>query len=281
MCSPRSSSTGSTSRHRFRRRDPAAGLPPTSSSSASSTSRRRAAGDRRHGRRQPRSRGEAGAAALYRKIAAMERRDKIKPARTCTSRSCVRSRSTRRRARLDRAHSLDLYPFLELIEGGVEPMEQEPSTYPAHPVTAPGRRGAAPPESRVGRTPGSSTPRRRRCRPHAAARLLPEREGRVVLDVPRPSRSEGPIVARPTRSRLRQASRSAEGLWADLGADAAGALDVWARGVAIAPTTKPLTGRSASGSRSASTSVGDRRADPQRAGRLADRPVRGARDHPR
>ena len=25
--------------------------------------------------------------------------------------------------------SLDLYPFLELIEGGVEPMEQEPSTY--------------------------------------------------------------------------------------------------------------------------------------------------------
>ncbi len=52
-------------------------------------------------------------------------------ARTSTSRSCVRSASTPG-VELDWTvprDSLDLYPFLELIEGGVEPMEQEPSTY--------------------------------------------------------------------------------------------------------------------------------------------------------
>ena len=48
--------------------------------------------------------------------------------------------------------SLDLYPFLELIEGGVEPMEQEPSTYyPPHPVTArPADEAPHAPESQPG-----------------------------------------------------------------------------------------------------------------------------------
>jgi hypothetical protein len=69
--------------------------------------------------------------ALYRKIAAMERRDKIN-AGAYVYFTFLRPFAEYAGVELDWTvprDSLDLYPFLELIEGGVEPMEQEPSTY--------------------------------------------------------------------------------------------------------------------------------------------------------
>ena len=53
------------------------------------------------------------------------------PARTCTSRSCARS-PKRPGVELDWTvprDSLDLYPFFSMIDGGAQPIEQDPATY--------------------------------------------------------------------------------------------------------------------------------------------------------
>ncbi|MGH8976548.1 MAG: hypothetical protein ACRDV7_00630, partial [Acidimicrobiia bacterium] len=69
--------------------------------------------------------------ALYRKIAAMERNEKV-DAGAYVYFTFLRPFADAAGVELDWAvprDSLDLYPFLSMIEGGVQPPEQDPATY--------------------------------------------------------------------------------------------------------------------------------------------------------
>ena len=217
-------------------------------------------------------------------------REDRRRARTCTSRSCGRSpKLRRRRARLDRAARQPRpLPVPRLIDGGVAAgragRPRRTTRRSRDPTPRPTRRRTTPePGTVVGRMPGSSTPRT----PTASAcplrlDVLPERRGRVVLDVPR----RCPIVAGPVvvrdhevplpRARPRESAPKACG--PSCGArrrSSTGRTGSRRSACALDDAGDALTRRDRRAHPDRPRHrVGDRRADPQRTGRLADRRLR-------
>ena len=158
--------------------------------------------------------------------------------------------------------SLDLYPFLELIDGALpRPVERGDArdVLPADPVTMP-----EPPADERAHAPGPATwwweawhldaATRRRHRARRAARVLPERSGVAwcwtLSRAARSRRARSSCATTRSRCRAQGLEVRADGLWGELGARRRSSTGrTGSRRSACASTTRPTRSRGEIGER--------------------------------